>query len=215
MKKMLILMMVVMLTLLTSAVMANQNGEARPGRLFLYQKCDADLIGKEGYDGSGCPEAGNGPWPIFSDKHRWGRLSYSLWGPKFKFSFEGWKLSAKKNYTLIYYPDPWPGEGLICLGAGKSNKAGNLHIKGSSDIGTSLPAKVLNITGKTDVADANFNPISPSGAVGAKIWLVQTEDVDCGDGTSKMLNWNPGAYLFEFNLIVYERDEPDGEEEED
>jgi hypothetical protein len=45
---------------------------------------------------------------------------------------------------------------------------------------------------------------------------VQTEDVDCGNGTSKMLNWNPGAYLFEYNLIVYERHVTNavGEEEE-
>ncbi len=68
-----------------------------------------------------------------------------------------------------------------------------------------MPAPVLNITGKPNVSDANFNPISPSGAVGAKIWLVQSEDVDCGNGTSKMLNWDPKAYLFEYNLIVYER----------
>ena len=211
MKNILVLMMVMMLTLLTSAVMADQNGEAKAGRLFLFQKCDDDLIGQEGYDGSGCPEIGTGPWPILPDKDRWGRLNYSLWGPKFSFSFHGKGLLPKINYTLIYYPDPWPGEGLICLGAGKSNKAGNINIKGNSDIGTSLPAKVLNITGKTDVSDANYNPVSPSGAVGAKIWLVQTEDVDCGNGTSKMLNWDPKAYLFEYNLIVYER----REEEED
>ena len=215
MKKILILMMVMMLTLLTSAVMADHNGEAKAGRLFLFQKCDGDLIGQEGYDGSGCPVIGTGPWPIFPDKGRWGRLNYSLWGPKFKFSFEGKRLLPKKNYTLIYFPDPWPGEGLICLGNGKSNKAGNINIKGDRDIGTSLPAKVLNITGKADVADANFNPISPSGAVGAKIWLVQTEDVDCGNGTSKMLNWNPAAYLFEYNLIVYERHETEDEGDEE
>jgi hypothetical protein len=52
--------------------------------------------------------------------------------------------------------------------------------------------------------------------VGAKIWLVQTEDVDCSKGTSKMLNWDPKTYLFEYNLIVYERREPnDNGDDED
>ena len=216
MKKILILVMGMMLVLLTSVVMADQNGEAKVGRLYLFQKCDGDLIGQDGYDSFGCPVVGTGPWPIFSDKGRYGRLQYSLGGPKFKFSFEGRRLLPKQSYTLIYYPDGWPGEGLICLGAGKSNKAGNLNIKGNNDIGTSLPAAVLNITGKQNVPDANFNPVAPSGAVGAKIWLVLTEDVDCGDGTSKMLDWDPEAYLFEYNLIVYERRESiDDDEDKD
>ncbi len=203
--------MVIMLTLLTSVVMADPNGEAKAGRLFLFQKCDETLIGQTvngvSYDSSfGCPNPLQGPWPIFFGNHRFGKMNYSLWGPKFKFSFHGKRLLPKKDYTLIYYPDPWPGNGLICLGAGNSNKAGNINIEGNADIGTSLPAAKI---------DANFNPISPSGAVGAKIWLVQTEDVDCGDGTSKMLNWDPKAYLFEYNLIVYERRETGADEDDE
>jgi hypothetical protein len=195
MKKILILMMVMILTLITSVVVADENGEAKAGRLFLFQKCDA----------TGCPETGQGPWPIISTNRRWGKLNYSLWGMKFKFSFEGENLELNKNYTLIYYPDDWPGEGLICLGKATSNKSGKIKIKGNNDIGTSLPNK----------NDANFNPIAPSGAVGAKIWLVQSEDVQCSNGTSKMLNWNPTAYLFEYNLIVYERREINFDEDDD
>ncbi len=220
MKKALILMMVMILTLLTSVVMADPNGEAKAGRLFLFQKCDQTLANQTTdtgvvYDATGCPNPLQGPWPIFFGNNRYGKMDYTLWGPKFKFSFQGKRLLPKKNYTLIYYPDGWPGEGLICLGTGKSNKAGNINIKGNSDIGTSLPAPVLNITGKPNVPDANFNPVGASGAVGAKIWLVQTEDVDCGNGTSKMLAWNPTAYLFEYNLIVYERLEGASEDDED
>ena len=212
MKKILILTMVVMLTLLASVVMADENGEAKAGRLFLFQKCDESLINATGYDSFGCPNIGTGPWPIFPDKNRWGKLDHSLWGDTFKFSFSGRGLLPETNYTLIYYPDPWPGdqgEGLICLGSGKTTpnnvkgkgkgkgksgqKGGNIDIHGDVDIGTSLPADY----------DANFIPRDPSGAVGAKIWLVLSDDVQCTDGPH-MLNWNPTAYLFEYNLIVFE-----------
>ena len=212
MKKILIPIIVILLTVFSSVVMAGPvilppNGEAKIGTLFLFQKCDVSLIGKTGYDSFGCPNIGTGPWPIFPDNHRWGKLRYSLWGLKFKFSFEGRNLLPDENYTLIYYPDPWPGNGLICLGSGKANpsqsnghghgkwgqKGGNIEIHGDVDIGTSLPANY----------DANFNPISPSGAVGAKIWLVLSDDVQCTSPT-QMLNWNPTAYLFEYNLIIFE-----------
>ncbi len=193
MKKITISAMFIMLTFFVSVVMADENGGAKVGRLFLFQKCDSSLIGQSGHDSFGCPNIGTGPWPIFPDNRRWGRLEYSLWGEKFAFSFKGRRLLPKTEYTLIYYPDPWPGSGLICLGSGKTNKAGNINIHGKKDIGTSLPASY----------DANFNPISPSGAVGAKIWLVLSDDVQCANGGT-MLNWNPTAYLFEYNLIVYE-----------
>jgi hypothetical protein len=211
MKKIGVFVVVAMLSVLPSVVMADHWGETKSGRLFLFQKCDETLIGQTvngvSYDSSfGCPNPLQGPWPIFFGNNRFGKMDYSLWGPKFKFSFQGKRLLPKKNYTLIYYPDGWPGNGLICLGAGNSNKSGNINIEGNTDIGTSLPAQAI---------DANFNPISPSGAVGAKIWLVQTEDVDCGNDTSKMLNWDPKAYLFEYNLIVYERREAAADEDDE
>lgn len=202
MKRFAILMIVVMFTVISSVAMADQNGAAKVGRLFLYQKCDESLIGTEGYDSFGCPNIGTGPWPIFSDKHRWGRLHYNLWGDKFKFSFHGRRLLPSTEYTLIYFPDPWPGEGkdgkgVICLGHGKTTpRKGNLNIHGRVDIETDLPAPY----------DANFNPVDPSGAVGAKIWLVLSEDVACSDNP-RMLNWNPTAYLFEYNLITFEHRE--------
>jgi hypothetical protein len=109
---------------------------------------------------------------------------------------------------LIYYPDPWPGKGLICLGSGQANPAGILTIV-DQDFGirTSLPAKY----------DENWAPIFPSGAVGAKIWLVLSSDVDCRDEeltptpvngiripATTMLGWNPHSYLFEYTLINFE-----------
>jgi hypothetical protein len=225
MKKIFILMMVMMLALLTSVAMADENGEGKAGRLFLFQKCDDTLTGSQ-YAG-GCP-TGPGPWPIFFGKNRYGKMDYTLWGPTFKFSFEGKNLLPGKNYTLIYYADPWPGKGvtsdgsLICLGSGKTTpvkgkgrgkgtsdhkEGGNIEIHGNVDIKTSLPAAY----------DANFIATAPSGAVGAKIWLVLSDDVKCPTtaplAAGEMINWTPTAYLFEYNLIVYERIAGDSDEE--
>ena len=207
MKKVAIFIAVVMVAGFVSAAIADQHhgDEEKAGTLFLFQKCDDSLKGASGFDSSGCPNIGTGPWPIFPNNQRSAKLDYALWGKTFKFSFEGKRLLPKRNYTLIYYPDPWPGAGLICLGSGKTNPAGNLEIHGSPDIGTSLPASY----------DANFNPISPSGAVGAKIWSVLSEDVQCTSGASKMLNWNPTAYLFEYNLIVFEHREVNVDEHDE
>jgi hypothetical protein len=226
MKKTALILMVTMLTVLASSALAGDkaNDDGKLGRLFLFQKCDPSLAqeppseeplqeGDEAektvYDTYGCPLPGNGPWPIFPDNRRWGQMKYNLMGEEFKFSFQGKRLVPDTDYTLIYYPDPWPGEGLICLGSSKSNPNGNIQIHGKMEIPLGLPQPY----------DANFNPIEPSGATGAKIWLVTTNDVDCdgwdvdveGDeGTTietvpaQMIGWNPADYLFEGNLIVYQ-----------
>ncbi len=219
MKKHVILMIVMMFVILPSVAVAD-SGDEKAGRLFLFQKCDGTLAGQTvngvTYDASGCPNPGQGPWPILPGSNPSGRLDYSLWGDTFKFSFSGHGLSSATNYTLIYYADPWPGNlGSICLGSGQSTpdkakgkgkgksvqKGGNLSIHGNVDIGTSLPVST----------DANYNPIPLSGAVGAKIWLVLSDDVQCTD-VPQMVKWNPASYLFEYNLIVFEyRPGDDGE----
>ncbi len=151
------------------------NGEVRIGTLYLFQKTEAV-----------------GPWPIVQGGS-WGDLKYNLWGDKFNFMFKGRKLNPGTSYTLIYYPDPWPGNNLICLGSAVANGGGNLAIFNFDfDIMTGLPAEY----------DANYAPISPSGAVGAKIWLVLSSDVNCID--RYMIGWNPDLYLFEYNLINFE-----------
>ena len=182
MKRILILCAVGVILLITSSAEATgpfpppQKWEPRLGVLYLFQKKAAE----------------DGPWPVVPGGAS-GVLRYNLWGKVFSFDFHGWKLAPKKKYTLIYYPDPWPGEGLICLGSGKTNPAGNINLFNHHfDIGTSLPAK----------DDANWSPQYPSGAVGAKIWLVLSEDVDCAK--SYMTGWNPDSYLFEYNLINFE-----------
>ncbi|UCB59295.1 MAG: hypothetical protein JSV67_03095 [Thermoplasmatales archaeon] len=122
-------------------------------------------------------------WEIIENGSR-GKMKYVIMGPTFSFVFNAHKLEPDSNYTLIYYPDPWPGENLICLGDAITNEDGNINIKGSVLTGD-LPNETI---------DLNY----PNGS---KIWLVLTEDVDCEN--QKMIGWNPTEYLFEHNLIRY------------
>jgi hypothetical protein len=199
--------------------------EGKLGRLFLFQKCDPILAQdaeEEGalYDENGCPLPGNGPWPAFLDNRRWAQMKYNLLGEQLRFSLQGKRLLPETDYTLIYYPDPWPGNGLICLGSNTTNANGNVQIHGKADIPFGLPAPY----------DENFNPIEPSGASGAKIWLVLSNDVKCDASLDEdsgevldptaMIGWNPADYLFEGNLIVYQYfpespDDMDVDDEED
>lgn len=184
MKRILVLSFMVMIIVATTSVYAKPSIKPPPaplGVLYLFQKSASDS-----------------PWPVVPGG-TWGVLKYNLWGKKFDFDFHGRKLVPGTNYTLIYYPDPWPGEGLICLGSGIANPAGNLNIHNHNfDIGTSLPADY----------DKNWAPIYPSGAVGAKIWLILSDDVACKptelQTAPQMTGWNPDSYLFEYNLIIFE-----------
>ena len=116
----------------------------------------------------------------------WGKMTFDKAGTTFDFVFNGHGLDAGDNYTLIYYPDPWPGAGLICFGSDTANAGGNVHIAGSVETNTDLPAAF----------DANY----PNGA---KIWLVLSGDVKC-DAPSQMTGWNPTEYLFEYNLVKFD-----------
>ena len=118
------------------------------------------------------------------DGGAWGKMIYSSSGSTLRLVFNGHDLVVGEDYTLIYYPDPWPGSGLICLGARTANDEGNVHIRGQVDTGD-LPAE----------ADENHPD-------GAKIWLVLSSDVDC-EGKS-MVGWNPTEYLFEQELITFD-----------
>ena len=122
-------------------------------------------------------------WEIVEDG-AWGKMRYSHEAADFSFNFNGHGLEPGMAYTLIYYPDPWPGSGLICLGDGIACIDGNIHIKNTVDTGD-LP--LMN--------DENYPD-------GAKIWLVLTSDVDCV--MQEMIGWNPVEYLFEYNLITFD-----------
>jgi hypothetical protein len=122
-------------------------------------------------------------WEIVEDG-AWAKMKYSHEAADFSFVFNGHGLEIGLDYTLIYYPDPWPGSGLICLGDGIACIEGNVHIQNTVDTGD-LPA----------MTDENYPD-------GAKIWLVLTSDVDCM--MQEMIGWNPGEYLFEYALITFD-----------
>lgn len=109
------------------------------------------------------------------------------------FVFNGHGLTPGEVYSLIYYPDPWPGVGLVELGSGVVGEDGNVHIKGSFDF-TSIPI------------DGDANDGGPGDAydyAGAKIWLVLRNDIS-REGVVKMESWHPDSYLFEYQLIPSE-----------
>ena len=153
-------------------------GKSNIGHLYLYEKNpDPDATRDD-------------PWLIV-EGGAWGKMKYNLSGSTFDFVFNGHGLPIGQEYTLIYYPDPWPGEGLICLGSdivveGDGDEDyGNVHIKGSVNTG-SLPIE----------DDANFDN-------GAKIFLVPSGDVDCE--AQKMTGWTgDDANLYEGALITFE-----------
>jgi hypothetical protein len=145
---------------------SGQAGRSNVAHLYLYEK------------------TGDPDWDIVVDG-AWGKMKYNLSGETFDFVFNGHGLEVGSDYTLIYYPDPWPGTGLICLGSGTVNEEGNVHIAESVDTGN-LPAE----------GDEND---------GAKIWLVLSADVDCEN--QLMVDWSyasGGIYLFEEELIIFD-----------
>ena len=177
-----ILVLITIGMLCTSSISAKtpnkQAGKSNIGHLYLYEK---DPV----------------TWEIVDDGS-WGKMRYELSGELFDFVFNAHNLTVGIEYTLIYYPDPWPGEGLICLGTGLVNDEGNLHIKEKIETGD-LPKEF----------DDNY-------LAGAKIWCVLTSDVDCIE--QKMTGWSPAEYLFEYDLILFDDTdefEPELEPEEE
>ena len=161
MKKYLILVLIVILIgALTVGVLAGKTGQAgksNTAHLYLHEK-------------TGVPD-----WDIVEDG-AWGKMKYNLSGPEFDFVFNGHGLEPGEDYTLIYYPDPWPGNGLICLGNDTADDEGNVHIADSVDTGD---------------------------LTCAKIWLVLSNDVNCD---VQMTGWTPAEYLFEYDVITFDAD---------
>jgi len=119
----------------------------------------------------------------------WGKMSYAREGPVFEFVFRGYRLRPGVSYTLIYFPDPWPGEGLICLATAAGDSEGTVQMKGSVPVAR-LPSK----------HDANY-------PAGAKMRLVLSDDIDWGTGgpmaRKRMRRWEPARYLLEAQLIKF------------
>jgi len=207
-----VLSMIIMVPVLAKGP-SGQSGKSNMGHLYLVEK-DPDT------------------WDPVVDG-RWGKMNYTIENdtldlvmnahgydayyddgedPELPDAIDDPEDPDPTSFTLIYYPDLWEGNGLICLGSGVVEREAvmvllvpedpeselvfdhwcyNVHIKnkGELDIGD-LPT----------LTDENYPD-------GAKIWLVLSADVDCGNEDvmdNHMIGWNPGAYLFEEALIVYD-----------
>jgi hypothetical protein len=114
----------------------------------------------------------------------WGRLKYNPSGTELNYIFIGHNLQPQTDYSLIYYPDPWPGYNLRILGEGTSDSFGDFHLKETVNIGD-LPRSY----------DNNY-------PIGAKIWLVLSNDID--KQMNCMVGWHPSEYLFEYQLITFD-----------
>ncbi len=122
-----------------------------------------------------------------------GEMIFNSTGPEFSYIFDGIGLNPAKNYSLIYYPDPWPGWNLLVLGSGTPETDGTLHIENSLETGD-LPFDGLGYY---------------SWGYGAKIWLVLTSDVS-SNSPKRVIGWHQSQFLFENNLITYEVTERTG-----
>ncbi len=176
MKKRIVLITFIILALVAFTMIAagpnSQSGKSNKGHLYLYEK-------------DGVPD-----WNIVEDG-AWGKLTYNLSGSMFDYVFNGHGLVPGTDYTLIYYPDPWPGTGLKCLGSGVVNADGDIHIMNSVD------------TGDLPIA-SDDNP-------GAKIWLVKSSDVDCESVAWSVVGAWTWLVLGEFeHYIMITSQNPDG-----
>jgi len=88
-------------------------------------------------------------------------MSYGREGPALD-SFQRIPPAPRVSYTLIYFPDPWPADGLICLATATGDPEGTVQVRGAVPI-AHLPAKY----------DANY-------PAGAKMRLVLSDDIGLG-----------------------------------
>ena len=248
-------------------------GKSNKAHLYLYEK--------------------NLDWGIVEDG-AWGKMTYDQSGDMFDYVFNGHGLIPEGDYTLIYYPDPWPGDNLMCFGDGVANEYCDVHIMGSYYTKSDLPTvddenyywdisgdwlldfPGLSLTGKRRFVDlVQYGDGNVSGTLewlsgelwkyggilsgsvsgntvnlqydrsplvyngdfvgtinadgmtgtftdsnagtydwsttgeptyigGAKIWLVQSNDLDCDNETTSMTGWSPAEYLFEYDLINFD-----------
>ncbi len=123
-----------------------------------------------------------------------GDVTYIPAGVQFNYWLNARVPLAETAYRPIYYPDVWPGTGLVCLTEDPltSDAEGMIIHQECIETNGSLPTE----------SDANHcDNVDEGDPCGAKIWLVLADDVDCD--AQVMVAWNADDYLFETRLIEY------------
>ncbi len=104
-------------------------------------------------------------------------VTYTPAGPTLDVQVTGTVPFALTNYTLVYYPDPWPGTGMICLGSALSGSDQTIAITASNALAQDLPLS----------GDLN----SPN----AKLWLLPSNTITgCG---GNIIGWPCSSIMFE------------------
>ncbi len=164
-------------------------------------KFDIDIMGTQlngpgpkGYQTTLTLDNKDANWQLTPNDGIGATMTYKTEGPQFDYSLSGEVKNASAEYCLIYYADPYPGDGTdhstgALIGKATSDGSGNISIANTQvELGTDLPnAKDQNYPG------------------GAKVWLVP-----CGEYSAAVLgaqgslvSWTPGEYLFEEQFINY------------
>jgi len=126
--------------------------------------------------------------PLFGDG-TFGWLTFKSPYPTFDFDLYAQGLNDNEEYCLIYYADPWPGDG-------NTHSTGALIWNGNANGG------VINVSGSRDINTDIPNSNDENYPDGGKIWLVPCSDYDKNE--EKMTGWYPTQYLMEWNLIKYD-----------
>lgn len=161
-----------------------------------------------GYDSTLLLENKDAAWDIIPGDSIQGTLQYNKIGSTFDFNLSATGLEVNTDYSLIYYADDpvdrftnWGGNNPGALiGTYASDDSGVLAFSGSKDLGINLPCLP---DGNISVYDYSGAPDNYAHAHGAKIWVVPSADYDATD--KKVTTWAPADFLFETDLIHYNR----------
>ena len=126
-----------------------------------------------------------------------GTLTYGVKGEEFVYDLNLAGLKESTNYCLIYYADPYPGNG-------PSHTSGALIQSYSLGIGiTTIDDMNRSVELNTDLPDAD----DLNSATGAKLWLVLCGDYStnvAGD-QGELTTWtNFSEYLYDDGLVNYD-----------
>jgi len=145
-------------------------------------------------------------WQAIEGDDIYATLTYCVVGDTFTYELEAFGLQPNLEYSLIYYADKYPfrfenwggdNPGAV-IGTATADEYGYIYTSDDIDLGMDLPSEPdANI----DKYDYSVPPDNYEHPHGAKIWLVPTQDLT--DGVLPLKSWNPEAYLFETDLIVY------------
>ena len=125
-------------------------------------------------------------WPVANWPDTYAEMRYWESGPTFDYWLKGYGLQPSTWYYLIYYADLWPGNNPGGkLGVALTDANGYLEMAYSLNLGYDLP-----------------HPDDDNYGTCAKVWIVPMSDYDAD--ISSMIAWNPGNYLFEYQMVDYE-----------